>query len=220
MIKNKFEFLQAKNSLVSEDDIIADLKIVAEKLGGTSLTQKKYTEHGKYNCTTVSRKFGTWNNVIKLIGLELSNEVNISDQRLFNNILSLWEHLGHQPTRRDLTNKISEFSQYPYTRRFKTWNNALQSFVFWANDEELIVPKNDKILISKMKMGRDPSLRLRFKIMRRDNFTCVQCGASPAKNPLVELHIDHIFPWSKGGETIYENLQTLCTKCNLGKSNL
>lgn len=64
------------------------------------------------------------------------------------------------------------------------------------------------------------SLRLRFQVLRRDNFACVQCGASPAKNPSVELHIDHIIPWSKGGNTVYENLQTLCLKCNLGKSNL
>ena len=36
----------------------------------------------------------------------------------------------------------------------------------------------------------------------------------------VELHVDHIKPWSKGGETVLENLQTLCATCNLGKSNI
>ena len=45
-------------------------------------------------------------------------------------------------------------------------------------------------------------------------------GVSPAKDKNVELHVDHIKPWSKGGETILENLQTLCQKCNLGKSNI
>jgi 5-methylcytosine-specific restriction endonuclease McrA len=33
----------------------------------------------------------------------------------------------------------------------------------------------------------------------------------------VELHVDHVTPWSKGGETTLANLQTLCNKCNLGK---
>ena len=67
--------------------------------------------------------------------------------------------------------------------------------------------------------SREISAGLRYKILKRDNFKCCACGASPAKDPSVELHIDHIVPWSKGGETEESNLQTLCSKCNLGKSN-
>ena len=67
---------------------------------------------------------------------------------------------------------------------------------------------------------RDIPDRLRYTVLKRDNFKCCACGASPAKDPSVELHIDHIIPWSKGGETTLENLQTLCSKCNLGKSDL
>jgi 5-methylcytosine-specific restriction endonuclease McrA len=56
--------------------------------------------------------------------------------------------------------------------------------------------------------------------MQRDHFTCRACGASPAKEAGVELHVDHVVPWSRAGETTLENLQTLCTRCNLGKSDL
>ena len=69
------------------------------------------------------------------------------------------------------------------------------------------------------KTKRNVSDSLRYKILKRDNFTCCACGASPAKDPSVELHVDHIIPWSKGGETTEDNLQTLCSRCNLGKSN-
>lgn len=67
---------------------------------------------------------------------------------------------------------------------------------------------------------RDPSIRLRYEVLARDHFTCRYCGASPQKDPEVTLHIDHIIPWSKGGKTVLDNLQTLCSKCNLGKSDL
>ena len=82
--------------------------------------------------------------------------------------------------------------------------------------------ENKKIEIRKEihKTKREIGLQLRFKVFKRDNFKCCICGASPAKDPDVELHVDHIIPWSKGGETVYENLQTLCSKCNIGKSNL
>jgi 5-methylcytosine-specific restriction endonuclease McrA len=56
--------------------------------------------------------------------------------------------------------------------------------------------------------------------MRRDNFKCKNCGRSPATDQSIILHVDHINAWAKGGETILENLQTLCSVCNIGKSDL
>jgi 5-methylcytosine-specific restriction endonuclease McrA len=56
--------------------------------------------------------------------------------------------------------------------------------------------------------------------MRRDNFKCCICGASPALNAGTILVVDHVIPWTGGGETVMENLQTLCQPCNGGKSNL
>lgn len=32
-----------------------------------------------------------------------------------------------------------------------------------------------------------------------------------------DLQMDHVYPWSRGGETTYENLQTLCGSCNRTK---
>lgn len=72
----------------------------------------------------------------------------------------------------------------------------------------------------KQSKSREIPDKLRYKVLKRDNFKCCACGASPAKNPSVELHIDHIIPFSKGGETVIENLQCLCSKCNIGKSDL
>ena len=73
--------------------------------------------------------------------------------------------------------------------------------------------------VSRKRTSRNINLKMRFAVLQRDSFVCRSCGASPAKNPGVELHIDHIVPWSRGGETEIENLQTLCSKCNYGKSS-
>lgn len=58
------------------------------------------------------------------------------------------------------------------------------------------------VIKKRVQQQRDPSPRLRFEVLARDNFTCRYCGASPQKDPSVTLHIDHIIPWSKGGKPL------------------
>lgn len=50
-------------------------------------------------------------------------------------------------------------------------------------------------------------------VYSRDGGRCVHCGSTD------NLQLDHIIPFSKGGATTLENLQLLCQKCNLEKSN-
>lgn len=56
---------------------------------------------------------------------------------------------------------------------------------------------------------------LRYDVLKRDKFRCVICGATAQDG--VKLHVDHIFPVSKGGKTELDNLRTLCERCNRGK---
>ena len=58
---------------------------------------------------------------------------------------------------------------------------------------------------------------LRYDILKRDGFKCTICGATAQDG--AKLHVDHIVPVSKGGKTIKSNLRTLCSSCNLGKSD-
>jgi 5-methylcytosine-specific restriction endonuclease McrA len=44
---------------------------------------------------------------------------------------------------------------------------------------------------------------------------CAKCGRRP---PQIKLHVDHVFPASRGGSSKYDNLQFLCADCNLTKS--
>lgn len=56
------------------------------------------------------------------------------------------------------------------------------------------------------------SNKLRFSIYARDGYRCRKCGRKTN-----DLEIDHIIPIAKGGKTVYENLQTLCRRCNARK---
>jgi len=66
-------------------------------------------------------------------------------------------------------------------------------------------------------MSNRPSISksIRFKVFKRDSFSCQYCGATP---PSVVLEVDHIHPVSKGGNNSLDNLITSCFECNRGKS--
>ena len=52
------------------------------------------------------------------------------------------------------------------------------------------------------------------EVYARDKGKCVKCGSK------VNLHFDHILPFSKGGTSLKaENIQLLCAKHNLEKGN-
>jgi hypothetical protein len=65
-------------------------------------------------------------------------------------------------------------------------------------------------------LDRTIPLDIRRRVYLRDARRCQSCGRSDRE---VELHIDHIYPWSRGGPSIEENLQLLCRDCNLSKGN-
>ena len=202
--------------------MIFDLQSVHERLNSESLTQKQYGEYGKYNSDNIARRFGGWNNALQKAGISPSSNVQHTEQELYDNIERVWIAKGKQPVRSDMDSKeISLVSSGSYKRKFGSWNNALRCFVEYINQtgqESTSDSESSEIVVCDY--NRNVNLRLRFLVMKRDNFKCQLCGASPATNPSVILHIDHIIPFSKGGKTKIDNLQTLCSSCNLGKSDM
>ena len=77
---------------------------------------------------------------------------------------------------------------------------------------------NPKVHSKKVQPKRKPiSGRVRQNVFMRDNYTCQICGKTIDDG--VTLHLDHIQPVSKGGSDEEDNLQVLCSQCNLEKHN-
>ena len=86
----------------------------------------------------------------------------------------------------------------------------LDKFDSKANNKDIIeLPELDNY--SFIRTG------LWWQVLARDKWRCCSCGRS-AKDGIT-LHVDHIIPRSLGGTDTLDNLQTLCWKCNIGKSN-
>jgi 5-methylcytosine-specific restriction endonuclease McrA len=222
----------------SDEELLSELRSVSEKLGGKSVTKELFIQHSTINTGTLQRRFGSWSAALKKAGLTISNMgKRYSDEDYFENLLTVWTRYGRQPKCREMDQPPSQISFGAYARKWGTWTKALLAFIERANSdsnaETEFVQNNssrseqNEVQSSKPKRhfepkqakrtSRDIPLGLRYKIFSRDRFRCVIDGKSPATHFAVTLHVDHIKPWSKGGETVVENLRTLCSDCNLGK---
>lgn len=225
----KFELEETMRG-ASDEEFLDDLRRVAKLLGKETVTQSEYGRSGRASAGTIARRFDSWNAALERAGLTVKVQRNISDEDLFENLERMWIELGRQPRYSEVRAPFSRFANATYDKRFGRFSQALEQFITWVNSDRLdqseesadaggAVDGVTQPSSIKRRSRREISDRQRFRILVRDGFRCRACGVSPLVQPGVELHVDHILPWSKGGETTDENLESKCKQCNLGKGN-
>jgi hypothetical protein len=222
----------------SDDELTAELRRVAEKLGVKKMTMEAFNTQASINAETIRRRFGSWWKALQSAGLEISNlGKRYSDDDYFENLLAVWTHHGRQPFYGEMDELPSTISSGAYEAKWGTWRKALVAFIERVNSDIRASATKPAEVETEQTPGTSPlrkrtrkarkrrdedvrqiKLGLRYDVLRRDRFRCVTCGRSPATNLGCELHVDHIKPFSMGGLTVIDNLQTLCEQCNLGKS--
>jgi 5-methylcytosine-specific restriction endonuclease McrA len=217
---HRSSFVHFKHRNVPDRALVRDLRRVARKTGRRRVTAALYAEHGAFRPNTLARRFGSWNAALGAAGLKVTQHWNVPDAALLKNLADVWRKLGRQPTWRELTKRggFSTFAGATYKRRFGSWHGALRAFEVFANKRGRPAPLPRRAKTTA-RTSREINWRLRATVLIRDNCLCRMCGASPAKDPAVALHVDHIVPWAKGGHTVLANLQTLCATCNIGKGD-
>ena len=100
--------------------------------------------------------------------------------------------------------------------RLKEWYLAEEA----GDEDDAASDESDKEPLNLPELDSYSFVRagLWWSVLARDNWTCCSCGRS-SKEEGITLEVDHIVPRSKGGSDDIDNLQTLCKKCNIGKSN-
>jgi len=217
---------ERKNTKACPDEFVPDLKRVATVLSKSSITQQEYRDHGRFGPGVVSRHFGGWLNALRAADLEMTREYRVSNEDYFKNLEALWVHLGRQPRYNEVQKPLSKYSPGAYEHRFGSWRKALEAFVQFAENESTSERQQEEVPspefvtnISKEvihKTKRQISERLKVRVLMRDGNQCRLCGATVTGN---DIHFDHIKPWSKGGETVLENIQVLCAKHNIAKGD-
>jgi len=222
----------------TNEQILSELKRVAAELKNSTFTAKEFTKYSSIHAESVSRRFGSWATALANAGLKPGRGAKrYTELDFFENLLSVWTFYGRQPTYGEMRRPPSTIGAKTYEARWGTWRKALMAFMERANSDltgnsmEPRIPENSATpLLSSGQLStpaskrapiqpRQVSFGLRYAVLKRDSFRCVICGVSPATQIGCQLHVDHVIAFSRGGKTVFENLQTLCSTCNIGKGN-
>lgn len=180
----------------------------SERISGDEKTAALKRRQKQLLLCEIYRKIGlevTENNDL-IMGIFDPNEekfVNTSPESFLNNFMAVSILKGHFQG-----NKGYDLDIIPNYQEKVSFDFPVQN-VF----KDVILP--EKVLRQKGK--RTIPLAYRYAVLKRDNSRCVACGRGV--NDGVTLHIDHKIPFSLGGLTELDNLQTLCSECNISKSN-
>lgn len=220
-----------RQKILMRQEIIDDIRAYIKEYNAPP-TVKDIAERLGIHKTSIARKFGKWSDLLKECGAQpVALGRRYEDEECFENIVKLWTHYGRQPNFRELNVPPSYVGSKAYVRRWGGWRSALGAFIEYINKSPAVsqpkivdVPEaspssEDSSKNLSSNTPRSLGLALRYKVLCRDRFRCTICGRSPAKDVGVELHVDHIVPWSKGGQNTEENLRALCFDCNLGKGD-
>lgn len=226
-----------KFQVYSTEAMIEEIRRVATHYNNRRFSRREYDAVAA-SCkgSAVLARFGSWRAALDATGLNLTvegkNRWFISDEQLFEEMARVWSLVGHRPSHDEWVSLKPRFSYTTYKARFKGWLNACAAFMAHATGQKVAPPTQPfaavKARVLKVACPasrtaspekRNVSEKLRYRVLARDQFKCALCGRSPANEPGVKLHVDHVLPFSKGGKTTFENLRSVCSQCNWGKGN-
>ena len=105
-----------------------------------------------------------------------------------------------------------------YTRKHEVFNtNEILALIRRLRNRNGTFYNDREIWNSICRVERGKvSNKMRFSIYQRDGYRCRKCRVSQR---YAQLEVDHIIPIAKGGKSTYDNLQTLCHRCNIEKGD-
>ena len=100
----------------------------------------------------------------------------------------------------------------------KSWKKMRRVLAkyFEFKDGRVFSPMLERWRWVERKQSRRPAIPSAIKaaVFKRDGEVCVYCGQTAGP-----FHLDHVVPWSRGGEHSVENLVVSCPSCNLSKKD-
>jgi transposase len=220
MSKFQLDFLESYD----ESAILAELRRIATYTGRRTVTKADIEKYGRMSYAVVNKRFHSLRQALQQAGLDPHRFMKANENELLEILVELWtktlEKEGRRPYRTDLAKYGFPVSSDTIVRKLGLpWKKALRRAYDYVSE----TGQGEQGGLGRESGGRQGivdnqgprkaiSIRKRFLVFKRDNYTCQICHRSG-----LPIEVDHIKPWARNGPETLDNLQTLCFACNRGK---
>ncbi len=182
-----------------------DIKGAASSRGGFTAAQIRYAQKrfpGKWKCALIGSNVteGWWLGFVNL--KKKSKPLKTNNPKVINSMSTSRDSWEWKPEEKDIPSiKMVRDTKKGTSRR---------------KDRRAKVSRKDN---ESFYTSRE-WLELRVRVLEKYECKCMMCGRSPKYHEVV-IHVDHIKPRSRHPELSLSinNLQLLCSDCNIGKGN-
>lgn len=187
----------------SKPEIIESLKRYAELHGLdtiTTRTTRQYDEwkNRPFSTRHICRVFGSWGKALQTAGMRSVKTSKLEFREMVEAFKACWKEHDAPPSRKQLEVYLEQ-RRYPF--RWSSYRSA------YGGHEELArmivavqegrIPESNLFKSLRRSSPEPVSPKLRRKVLMRDHYRCVKCGADPKTDKTVKLEVDHVVPASK-----------------------
>ncbi|MDX2221431.1 MAG: HNH endonuclease [Rhodospirillaceae bacterium] len=208
----------------SDSGLLAEIRRVADLVDRPVLRKGDFDRVSLLTSARIARRLGGWGAALAKAGLAQRYGGAVITESMRTKPLrgltdrQMLDRLRRAATRDGVVTQQAvrrKFGHHcdAYTGRFGSWRTAVWKAGLRLSPKAACDPRRKRTPEEKHQV----SVRLRFAVLKRDDYRCLLCGDSPAISKGTTLEVDHIHPFSQGGRTTEDNLRTLCRRCNQGK---
>jgi hypothetical protein len=211
-------------SRYSKAEILASLKEYGRLHPGSPFGMREYDSWPGRLVTseTIRLRFRSWGRALQSAGFRVQRSNKLDSREMVTAFRDCWREHGSVPSQRNLSQYL-ERHNYPFrTKSYYAFFGGLGRLARLIHEVDLgQLPEPELHRRHKPPPDRRRAvpLRVRMDVLKRDDYRCTKCGASPRDDKSVRLEVDHVIPVSRGGSSTMDNLRTLCFSCNQGKKD-
>ena len=139
----------------TKEELISQVQMLARELGRTPTSVEFEDDSRTVSAMTAIKLFGSWNEFLKVAGLEVNTKTDYTKEELIRQVLMLAEELGRTPTTNEFKQDSRTASVSTVIKLFGSWNEFLEAAGLGVNRKPIRTYTKEELISQVQMLARE-----------------------------------------------------------------